>query len=111
MGRTFASKAGSAKRSWVMRRFGALLAIAATVACLAGAAPAGAAVDAYGVTIDFYPSLCNPTSVQIISEQTFFSQVFPQYLHGLAWVDYFGIPVAKLPPLTFGDLNHGWGVI
>src|SRR3954451_14054276 len=93
-----------------MRGFGALLAIGATVGCLAGAAPAGAAVDAYGDSIGF-SAPCNPASVTILSEQTFFSQVFPQYLHGLAWVDYLGIPVAKLPPLTFGDLNHGFGVI
>src|SRR4051794_1040912 len=106
-----ASRAGSAKRSCVMRRFGALLAIAATVACLAGAAPAAAAVDAYGDSIDLYPSLCNPTRVDILSEQTYFSQAIPQYLHGLAWVDYFGIPVAKLPPLTFEELNHSWGIL
>src|SRR3954451_4133151 len=84
-----------------MRGFGARLAIGATVACLAGAAPAGAAGDGHGDSIGF-STPCNPASVAITSEQTGLSPgALPRYLHGLAWVDYFGIPVTKLPPLTF----------
>jgi hypothetical protein len=74
-------------------------AIAATVVSLVAAAPAAADTDRYGNRLEF-ETPCNPATAGVVGlfgAQGGGGTLVPLFKNGLAWVDYFGIPVALSP--------------
>ena len=89
----------------------ACAALAAAVAFVA-AAPAAADRDPYGNSLFFSPTACNPAeallSVAVLQPTV---APVPVFLNGVAWVDYYGVPVAVLPAFRVRSdvIIRGWG--
>src|SRR5262249_50075553 len=91
----------------VLPRFVRRAALAATVLFLVASAPAAAHVDPYGNSLGF-SSPCNPTLAGVrVADLGGGRGSPPIFENGVAWVDYFGIPIAVSPPFTVSDgLTH-----
>lgn len=97
--------------SWTaIRRLVTRAALAATVVFLVASAPAAADVDQYGDSLVFFDAQgfvapCNPSYARLGVPD--YSTPIPLFASGVAWVDYFGIPVFVSPPLELTQLDRG----
>jgi hypothetical protein len=102
-----------------IRRLATRAALAATVVSLVASAPAAAATDQYGnsltlLTLPVVDAPCNPFyAVLDVVPVPDYSPGAPLFLNGVAWADYFGIPVAVSPPFRVTSLlgSGRWGAI
>ncbi|UUY05900.1 hypothetical protein LRS13_10400 [Svornostia abyssi] len=86
--------------------------VAATLASLVVALPAQADSDRYFNNLSFQPTPCNPSQA-VLSVAT--GSVFPSpsFVNGVAWLDYYGLPIAVSPPFRTepGAIPRGRGVV
>lgn len=99
----------------VLRSLGRLVHRAIVAAALASfivAAPAQADSDRYGNNLFFHPTPCNPSQA-VLSVATGSVLSSPSFVHGVAWLDYYGFPVAVSPPFRAepGAIPRGSGVV
>jgi len=104
-----------------IRRLATGAAVAATVGALVVPAAATASTDQYGNSLGFYDASrytalnCNPSVALLIVRSVSYlgGPAIPSFVKGVAWVDYFGIPVFVSPSFRVVEIAYHstWGEI